>query len=485
MKRLRYYGAIAALLAAANSFASSHREAPAITESPKVDGTDFYMFRSYEPGREAFVTILANYQPLQDAYGGPNYFSMDPEALYEIHIDNNGDAKEDLTFQFKFNNNLADIALDIGPAGATRKVSIPLINAGAITALNKSAQNVQENYTVKLIRGPRRKSSGKSVTNVTNGSRIFDKPIDNIGQKSIADYAAYASSFSHNITIPGCATPGRMFVGQRKEGFVVNLGETFDLINLNPVGASNAEENTIGDKNVTTLALELPISCVVRNSSSPVIGAWTTSSLPTRRVFKSRPAFNGNESVSRSDFTQVSRLANPLVNEVVIGLKDKNRFNNSEPVRDAQFATYVTHPTLPALIQVLFGSAGVQAPNLFPRSDLVSIFLTGVDGLNKPAVVTPSEMMRLNTSIAATALAGQNNLGVLGSDLAGYPNGRRPGDDVVDISLRAVMGILLTDAQAPSRSLPYTDGATVSAADFDAAFPYLKTPIAGSPNATS
>lgn len=476
--------AVLALGLTTETLASSHREAPLITEKPKVDGTDFYMFRSYEQGRGDFVTVIANYQPLQDAYGGPNYFSMDPDALYEIHFDNTGDAKEDLTFQFKFQNTLADVALDIGPAGNTKRVSIPLINAGAITALSKANQNVQETYTVKAIKGARRASSGKFVTNVANGSRLFDKPIDNIGAKSIPNYDGYAKSFIYNVVIPDCATPGKMFVGQRKEGFVVNLGETFDLINLNPIGAPDAEQNTIGNKNITSLALEIPASCLTRGGKSPIIGAWTTSSVPTRSTVRTSPGFNNPETVSRGDFTQVSRLANPLVNEVVIGLKDKNRFNASEPKTDSRFANYVTNPTLPALIELLFGSAGVKAPTLFPRTDLVSIFLTGVEGLNKPTVVTPSEMMRLNTTTAVTAAADQKTLGVLAGDLAGYPNGRRPGDDVVDISLRAVMGVLLTDAQAPSRNLPYTDGAAVSAADFDTTFPYLKTPIAGSPNGT-
>ena len=176
-------------------------------------------------------------------------------------------------------------------------------------------------------------------------------------------------------------------------------------------------------------------------------------------------------------YKQVSRLSAPLVNEVVIGLPDKDRFNASQPADDAQFAKYVTNPTLPALIQALF--PGVLAPNVFPRSDLVAAFLTGVAGLNQPANVKPSEMMRLNTSIAPKSASQQKCLGVLGGDLAGFPNGRRPGDDVVDIELRVAMGILLTDAQAPSRTLPFTDGAAVHATQFRNTFPYLNTPIPG------
>jgi hypothetical protein len=202
---------------------------------------------------------------------------------------------------------------------------------------------------------------------------------------------------------------------------------------------------------------------LIRSDSKPVIGAWTTASLR-----------DGDR-----DLRQVSRLGMPLVNEVVIGLKDKNRFNASLPKDDAQFATYVTNPTLPALLELLFGGAGVRAPTRFPRTDLVAAFLTGLEGLNKTG--TPAEMLRLNTSIAAKPAANQNNLGALGGDTAGFPNGRRPGDDVVDIELRVAMGALLPAADAPSGSLPFTDGAVVDASFFDASFPYLKSPIPGSP----
>jgi hypothetical protein len=187
---------------------------------------------------------------------------------------------------------------------------------------------------------------------------------------------------------------------------------------------------------------------------------------------------------------QVSRLGMPLVNEVVIGLKDKNKFNASKPRDDGQFADYVTNPTLPALIEVLFPIA--PAPTNFPRQDLVTAFLTGVSGLNQPANVVPSEMLRLNTSIVPTAKGAQSSLGVLGGDLAGFPNGRRPGDDVVDIELRVAMGVLCTlnnpavfgcvPGDAPAGAAPVTDGASVSDADFDNAFPYLKMPLPGSPN---
>ncbi|MFL6711455.1 MAG: DUF4331 domain-containing protein [Sulfurifustis sp.] len=493
----------AALVAAAlvalpgiGAHASSHREAPFITETPKVDGTDFYMFMSYESGRQDYVTLIADYHPLQDAYGGPNYFSMDPDALYEIHVDNNGDAVEDITFQFNFSTELKDIKLPIGG----KQVSIPLIQAGTVAPSDTSSLNQIEKFRVTVVRGDRRKGSHTTVTNrdatpfVPAGASSFVKPVDNIGNKTIADYAAYAANHIYTINVPGCSQPGRMFVGQRKEPFVVNLGETFDLVNFNPLGPENAEANTIANKNITSLILELHKSCLA-NGSEPVIGAWTTASLRQARLLRTKPSFD-TPALEGGPWAQVSRLGMPLVNEVVIGLKDKDKFNASEPKDDAQFADYVTNPTLPALIELLFPSA--PAPNNFPRGDLVAAFLTGIniDGvanLNKPAGVKAAEMMRLNTSIAPVAKGAQSRLGALGGDLAGFPNGRRPGDDVVDIELRVAMGALCVAfpgkfgcvaSNAPAGGAPITDGAFISDQDFDAAFPYLRTPVPGSPNST-
>lgn len=457
--------------------ASSHREAPFIAQMPKVDATDFYMFNSYEAGRGDYVTLIANYDPLQDSYGGPNYFALDPDALYEIHVDSNGDAKEDITFQFKFSNASADVQLDVGGT----PVSIPLINTGAISAGDTSKLHRNESYTLNIVHGDRRTGQSQVITASTDGSSTFTKPVDNIGNKSIPDYAAYASAYVYDINIPGC-NAGRVFVGQRQEGFAVNLGEVFDLVNTNPVGPANGETNTIAKKNITSIALEVPKSCLATNGD--VVGAWTTASLRQARVLNRSPKFtNGKKAaVQGGAWTQVSRLGQPLVNEVVIGLKDKDRFNASEPMNDADpvngFGVYVTNPTLPELLEILFG---VKAPNLFPRTDLVAIFLTGVAGLNQPAGVTASEMLRLNTSIAAVDAGTQNTLGVIAGDNAGFPNGRRPGDDVVDIALRAMMGVLLSSTDAPDGQLPYTDGAAVDATMFGTSFPYLNTPVPGSP----
>lgn len=458
-----------------NAFASSHREAPTITELPKVDGTDFYLFSSYETGRDGFVTLLANYVPLQDAYGGPNYFEMDSDALYEIHIDNNADAVEDITFQFRFQSATQGITLSIDG----QDVAVPLKQVGGIgpMATDTGALNVLETYTVDIVRGDRRTGMRESLSLAADGSTTFAKPVDNIGNKTLPDYESYANDHIYDVAIPGCGD-GRVFVGQRREGFVVNLGETFDLINTDPLGPVDGEENTLSDKNITTLALEVPASCL-SDGSSDIVGGWTTASLRQARVLNPTPA-NLAAAIHGGAYTQVSRLGSPLVNEVVIGLPDKDRFNHAEPVDDGQFATYVTNPTLPALIEILFPAA--VAPTAFPRNDLVAAFLTGVDGLNQPANVVASEMLRLNTSIPPVAALQQDPLGVLAGDNAGFPNGRRPGDDVVDIALRVVMGVLLDPADAPAGQLAFTDGAFVDASFFDETFPYLATPYPGSPN---
>src|SRR5436309_12292470 len=212
------------LVAAGGAMASSHREAPFIATVPKVDGTDFYMFSSYEPGRAGFVTLLANYQPLQAPYGGANYLKMDPNALYEIHIDNNGDARVDISFQFRFKNKLNSIALPIGGVN----VAIPLTQAGAVAGPNSANLNVNETFTVDVVRGDRRGGQRAAITNAAGGSATFDKPADNIGNKTIPNYKAYADQHIYNVNIPGCSLPGNLFVGHGKTPFPFGLGVWLD-----------------------------------------------------------------------------------------------------------------------------------------------------------------------------------------------------------------------------------------------------------------
>jgi hypothetical protein len=463
----------AGALAAGFAAASSHREAPFVTEHPKVDATDFYMFTSYEPGREDHVTLVANYLPLQDPYGGPNYFTMDPDASYRIHVDNDGDSVEDLTFVFRFTNRNRNISLPVGPPGQEKQVAVPLRNVGPVSATDTSNQNELELFGAWVVAGPVDAPTAVArIVDAGTGKAIFQKPLDNIGSKSIPGYASYASSFVYDVVLPD-GTPARLFVGQRKDPFVVNLGETFDLVNLDPLGPVDAKESSLADKNVTSLVLEVPKDFL--RGAGPVVGGWTTATLPETTTLKTKPTYD-NPALTEGPERQVSRLGMPLVNEVVIGLKDKDLFNASRPADDGQFLDYVTNPTLPELLEALFG---VTAPNQFPRTDLVQVFLTGIPGLNDNGAT--SEMLRLNLDTPPTPAAMQSNLGVIGGDTAGFPNGRRPGDDVVDLALRVVMGVLLDPLAAPSGALPYTDGATVDAGDFDATFPYLVTPLAGSP----
>ena len=498
-----------ALFSSAAIQASSHREAPFIAGQPQVDGTDFYMFRSYESGRSGYVTLIANYQPLQDAYGGPNYFAMDPDALYEIHIDNSGDSAEDLTFQFRFTNTVAGIAVNGNTSGSGAPVNnaIPLINLPPSDPTTPTLNRV-ETYKVKLVRGNRRTGSSAAVTDRSSGSDKFEKPVDNIGPKSIPDYEGYAGQHLYEIAIPGCATPGRMFVGQRREGFVVNLGQVFDLINLNPLGARDSAAtsehptgNTIDDKNVTSLALELPISCVTA-SGDPVIGAWTTASKRHTRMLNSA-AFVASRGPTNEvgPWTQISRLGSPLVNEVVIGITDKDKFNASQPKDDVpRFGKYVLHPTLPVLVDALFS----VPPPTSPRTDLLAVFVTGITtgATDTPAnfkftapkkLTVPGEMLRLNTALGAVVpgMGGYSDLGFLGCDLAGFPNGRRVTDDVVDIELTAALGALTgtnglqtcdLSGSAPAvknAGAVVNDGARPDPSEYLTVFPYLNTPLPG------
>lgn len=518
-------GTLCTGMVAANAMASSHREAPNITRMPTVDSTDFYAFNSYEEGRGDYVTLIANYLPLQDAYGGPNYFTLDPSAVYSIHIDNDGDAVEDLTYQFRFNQSLPNetgVALTIGPEGNTREVAVPLKNVGGISAGDQSAANFMETYELTVVEGDRRTGTAMTVQNAQMGGTTFNKPLDFIGTKTFSSregYADYANSFIHEVALPNCEMNGRVFVGQRKDPFAVNLGNTFDLVNYVPIegdsarGAGDGEgfpggitqdmsNDDLRDKNVTALSLEIPKSCLTGNGNG-TIGAWTTASLPQARILNPDASFNNTE-VNGGALTQVSRLGNPLVNELVIGLKDKDRFSSAEPKDDTQFADYVTHPSLPELLNILFKDAVNQtlgtnmdtlAPTNFPRNDLLTAFLTGFDGVNQLARVTPSEMLRLNTGVAAKPAAEQSAFGVAGDDLAGFPNGRRPGDDVVDIALRVVMGRLCYPIPVNGEStdlglcqpedanvgeVPFTDGAPVDASMMKVSFPYLADPVPGS-----
>ena len=517
-------GVACAVLVSGTAFGSSHREAPYITKYPQVDASDFYLFKSYEPGREDYVTLIANYVPIQAPYGGPTYFPLDSEALYEIHIDNDGDSVEDLTFQFDFDDSFPNgqtIKLNVGG----KSVSSVLRNIAPISAAQQPGLDHLETYTVKVVNGDRRTGPKSSVTDAATGAESFAKPFDYSGTKTFSDgggYTSYANSFIHDIIIPGCSLPGRVFVGQRNEAFKIALGEVFDLVNFVPIegdsfpGAGDQggfpfgitqdpERNILARNNMTSIALEIHQDCLTAGNEN-VIGAWTTASLHQVTILNPNPTFLKTE-VGGGRFVQVSRLSAPLVNELFIGFDQKDRFNSSEPKDDGQFLTFITNPGFPLILDILFldavndiTGAGFTdlAPSNFPRNDLVAAFLTGFAGVNQFANVTPGEMLRLNTAIPSTLRAEQSPFGVAGGDLAGFPNGRRPGDDVVDIALRVAMGVLCHDlplgengegvnlgicspADAPTGAIAFTDGAPLNATELNNSFPYLLTPYPGSP----
>ncbi len=444
---------------------------------------------------------------------------MDPDAIYEIHIDNTGDAVEDVTFQFKFTNTLkGDTGKTVTVGGKTLPIALRQI--GPISAPNDGNLGEDESYTVTQITGGRRTGQRAALTNASGGA--FLKPFDNAGNKTIPNYPAYADKFIYNVGIPGCSTgQGRVFVGQRAEYFAVNLGPIFDLVNFVPIEGDNdptygngspfpggitqsqANQELIGKKNVTSIAIEVPIACLT-GTGNGVIGVWSTASLPQAKLAKPNATYK-SPALYGGAFTQVSRLGMPLVNEVVIGLPQKDLFNAAKPTQDGALADYVTNPTFPAILDALFRAPvnatlgtnfATLAPTNFPRTDLVATFLTGFAGVNQLKTVTASEMQRLNTGVTPTPRDSQNPLGVIGNDLAGFPNGRRPGDDTVDIVLRVAMGRLCypipvagkqTDlglckpSDAPTGQVAYTDGAPSNASNILNAFPYLNAPLRGSP----
>jgi len=495
---------VAALVAVV--LASSHSEAPGSLKNLRADLTDLYAFTSYEPGRTAFTTLVMNVLPLQAPYGGPNYFAFSDQHFYEFNIDNTGDCVEDIIFQFvygsRFNGagNVTLVELDCTGVSTVSQirdsvklningtmVAIPLKFFGGVSAANTQGNmNFIEYYSLTKVTGSRATGTSAAVTNAAGGSSVFLKPFDYAGEKTFgnaAAYQAYADTFQYNIVIPGCGTQGKMFVGQRADSFKVTLGRIFDLINMVPLVGSiqNCDnENDLYGYNIGSFILELPTSCIV--GPSGVIGVWST----IRTLVHSN-----NDTTTHIPVQQVSRLGNPLVNEVVIGLPDKDKFNGAVPSGDGQFAAYVTNPTLPAIISLLFAGAlnggSNIAPTNFPRADLVAAFLTGITGVNKiGASPTTCEYLRLNTAIAPTARANQNTLGVIAGDNAGFPNGRRPGDDVIDIALRVVMGVLChaglglcVPSDAPFGTQAYTDGSPTNAAYYPAQFPYLLTPYPG------
>ncbi len=424
--------------------ASSHREAPLTAQDPLADNTDVYAFRS--PDSPDKVTLIANFIPLQKPDGGPNFYSFDPNVIYEIHVDNNADAVEDITFQWRFTTEI-------------RNPGTFLYNTGAVTTLDDPDLNVRQFYRLTRIDGPRRTGA------VTELSGRLPVPPPNIGSRSTPNYGALGGG------IQGLAGDMTVFAGQRDEGFYVDLA-VFDLLGI----AQGQKEDSTAGFNVSTLAIQVPITTLTRGGATPsspsdpnaVIGVWSTASR-----FATRTLTAGAQTHSGA-LVQVSRLGNPLVNEAVIDLARKDAFNGIEPTSDAVALDRVTDPEVPKLLNLIFG---VDSPPA-PRNDLVAIFLTGISGLNQPPNVRPAELLRLN--VAVPPATNPDPMGVLRGDIAGFPNGRRVGDDVFDIVLQAAAGATpLTPAfnRAPNNRLG--DDVNRNDVPYLSEFPYLGIPHAG------
>src|SRR5438874_1426069 len=400
--------------------ASSHREAPLISTDPMADNTDLYAFRS--PDRPDTVTIIANYIPLESPAGGPNFPAFDDTVLYEIHVDNDGDAKEDLTYQFRFQTE-------------TRNPDTFLYNTGPIASLDDPNWNRRQTYTVRLIRQGR---GGSEKAEVLGAS--LTTPPDNIGPRSTPNYVALADAAVH--TLRGGI---KVFAGQRDDPFFVDLGSVFDLAGLRPFNAFHAiplppepGRDAVARYNTHSIAIQVPIAQLVQ-SPRTTIGVYASASRQQVRILRKDGLSN-----DEGPFVQVSRLGEPLINEVVIPLGRKDSWNRTDPEDDGQFESFYTNPEVSRLENALYGTPpqGHAGGALMPiaetgRADLVAILLTGVPGLNFTGP-RKADLLRLNTSIAPTAAVGSGKrLGVLDGDFAGFPNGRRLEDDIVDIELRA------------------------------------------------
>jgi Domain of unknown function (DUF4331) len=426
--------------------ASSHREAPFISGDQQADATDVYAFRS--PDRPNTVTLIANYLPAEEAAAGPNFYKFGKDVLYELNIDNDADARDDLSFQFRFRNK-------------TNNGDTFLYNTGPIRNLNDDTLNQEQFYSVSML------EHGDHADPLRQG-KVLAKDLQvapaNVGPKSYPDgYRKVANQARYDI-----GDGIRVFAGPRDDPFFADLGGIFDLLN---VGVD--PEDYLADLNVHSVAIQVPIDKLTTGNRT-TIGVRTTSYRQTTSVL--RPIGQPNSDITNPEsssgpWVQLSRLDMPLVNELIIPLKDKNRWNGSKPRFDGQFGEYVLDPEPARLIEAILG-VDVPPP---PRNDLATIFLTGIPGLNKPNGVVPSSQLRLNTSIEPAE--NPSRLGILGGDNAGFPNGRRPVDDVVDIELRALAGgtPLTPDFNHPPNN-ELGDGVDSNDVPLRNAFPYLADP---------
>jgi Domain of unknown function (DUF4331) len=448
---------------------SSHREAPSISKDPVADNTDTYAFVS--PDDPNTVTIISNYLPLEPPFGGPNFYEFGDDVRYEIYVDNNGDGKPDVTYRFEFNTEV-------------RNPNTFLYNTGRIGSISDPNWNRRQFYSVTRIAGGRQQVLAAGLA----------CPPCNIGPASTPDYETLAAQAIHSLG--GGRT---VFAGQRLEGFYVDLGAVFDLGDLRPFEKYHVFGSTSSDGvnathgfGVHSIAIKVPKSDLTRDGMTPtnaassgaVVGVWAAAS--RSRAVVREP---GGQLIEAGPWVQVSRLGNPLFNEVIVPMGEKDLWNSLTPADDGQFLKYVQHPELARLLPVLY-------PGVFPnlagltaaRADLVAILLTGL-----PSGVVPgfqnftgnvyADELRLNLAIPPATSGTLSALGILGGDLAGFPNGRRVFDDVVSIELRAIAGAtypLVNSSYTPDANAgKLTDGLDSSSTSYLDSFPYLGTPQGG------
>ena len=407
--------------------ASSHREAPLISEDPSADNTDTYAFRS--PDKPDTVTIISNWIPGEDPAAGPNWYTFSPSARYVIYADKNGDGKPDITWRFTFKNR-APVAF---------------------------LQNTQQEYTVTRL---------DSKASRVVGSGLLTPP-DNIGPRSTPNYHSLAMAGIHDLS-----DGSKVFAGQRDDGFFGDIGAAFDLVAIRSgTGATGGGKDFFAGYAVHTVSLQVPLS-QLDNGGNHIVGIWSATDRPVVKATLTK--FHGRKFLKKmTQWQQVSRLGEPLINELLIPTPLKDKWNASTPDKDKQFEQYYSSPILAKLLNQLYPQFGpFQETN---RTDLVSVLLTGLKQPNLNFTGdTLADEIRLNLAIAPTAPVGQGNrLGVLGGDLAGYPNGRRLEDDVIDISERAVGGALI------GHSLPLGDGVDANDVPYQTTFPYQADPFSG------
>ena len=463
-RKLMTVGGLAATLALvtvvgtlAPSGASSHREALQIAQDPVADNTDTYAFVS--PDKPDTVTLVGNWIPLEEPAGGPNFHNFGDDVKYTLNVDNDGDAVDDIVWEFRFTTKVQN--------GNTF-----LYNTGPITSLKDPDFNIRQTYSVAKVEHGRR-------TVLASGLPV---PPANIGPRSTPNYEQLASA-----AVAGLSDGSKVFAGPRDDPFFVDLGSVFDLAGLRPFNQAHliprpteAGVDGVSGYNTHSIVLQVPIKQLTGDKKAltggaddpdAVIGVYAASWRRQTKVLSP----SGNDPLSLGQWVQVSRLGMPLVNEVVIPLAKKDRFNASQPADDAQFGKFVLDPEVARLIPVLY--PGVKVPAA-PRNDIASIFLTGIPGLNQPRNVKPSEMIRLNMGIAPSK--SPSPLGLLGGDMAGFPNGRRLADDTPDIELRALAGgtPFTPDFNiAPNNKLG--DGVNTNDTPFLNQFPYVGTPHQG------